>query len=364
MKAASKTSQYIALTIGDINGIGPEIVLKSLRNISRESNVTPVLVGPLSVFSYYAQRLSLRLGLERVPLSSILDWQQSGSASARKTIAVVDPFAGRPVIRPGKLSREAGRLAAGAIEAAVRLLQMGAAAAMVTAPVSKRALHAAGVPFSGQTEMLQSLTRSPRVGMMMVSPAMRIGLVTIHLPIRDLAETLSAQLLQGRIQLFHHALVTDWDIPHPRMAILGLNPHAGESGDLGREEQRLILPVMRRLQRDGLDLAGPFPADGFFSRYRPGTHDAVIAMYHDQGLIPLKMSAHGRAVNVTAGLPIVRTSPAHGTAFDIAGMLTAEPASMIEAVRVARDIAAAREMTGTAYAAGAPGKRSGGRKRR
>jgi 4-hydroxythreonine-4-phosphate dehydrogenase len=364
MKAAHHGNQFVAMTIGDINGIGPEIVLKSLQHVVRQSAVVPLLVGPLSVFSHYARMLGLPLRFERVLLSDVLDWQRSHISGDLRTIPVIESSPGALALRPGRVSRRAGKVASQAIETAVTLVQMGAAGAMVTAPVSKRAMHKAGITFSGQTELLQSLTRSPRAGMMMVSPTMRIGLVTIHVPLQDIVGTLSQRLLLERIRLFHHALITDWGIPHPRMAVLGLNPHAGEEGDLGTQEQRLISPALHRLQEDGFDIAGPFPADGFFSRYQAGTYDAVIAMYHDQGLIPLKMTAHGRAVNVTAGLPVVRTSPAHGTAFDIAGKLTADPKSMIESVRVALQIAAFRQGTGRAHAVRARRGKKVGRKRR
>jgi 4-hydroxythreonine-4-phosphate dehydrogenase len=197
----------------------------------------------------------------------------------------------------------------------------------------------------GQTELLQRLTRSPSVAMMLVSGSFRVGLVTIHTPVRNVARELTAALLVERVTVIHRALRTDWRIRSPRIAVLALNPHAGEQGDIGNEEQRVIIPVTAALRKKGMRLEGPFPADAFFARYTPGAYDAVIAMYHDQGLIPLKMTARGRAVNVSAGLPIVRTSPDHGTAFDIAGRSIADPASMIEAVRTAVTLSAHRRRT-------------------
>jgi 4-hydroxythreonine-4-phosphate dehydrogenase len=217
----------------------------------------------------------------------------------------------------------------------VHLVQGGHADAVVTAPVSKQALHLAGIRVPGQTEMLQQLTRSKQVAMMLVSPTLRVGLVTIHVPLRAVSSTLTADLLLSRCMLVYDALRGDWRISRPRLAVLGLNPHAGEGGDIGTEEQRLILPAIAALRRKGIRAEGPFPADAFFARYAPGSYDAVIAMYHDQGLIPIKMSAGGRAVNVSVGLPIVRTSPDHGTAFDIAGRGIADPRSMVEAIRLA-----------------------------
>jgi 4-hydroxythreonine-4-phosphate dehydrogenase len=218
----------------------------------------------------------------------------------------------------------------------------GEARALVTAPVSKHALHLAGINAPGQTELLQRLTRSPHVAMMLVSGPLRVGLVTIHTPLRNVSRTLTHALLRERVTVIHRALRTDWRIRSPRLAILALNPHAGEGGDIGNEEQRVIIPVIASLREDGLRLDGPFAADAFFARYEPGVYDAVVAMYHDQGLIPLKMSARGSAVNVSVGLPIVRTSPDHGTAFDIAGRSIADPASMIEAIRTAVTLASRR----------------------
>ncbi len=248
-------------------------------------------------------------------------------------------------ISPGTLSPEAGAVSARAIEEAVRCAMAGEVHAIVTAPVSKQALHAAGTVFPGQTEMLQNLTSSPGVAMMLVAKTMRVGLVTIHHSLRDVPSVLTRELLRDRIAILYRALRVDWNIKHPTLAVLGLNPHAGEGGHLGIEERELIVPVLREFLNAGMLLAGPFPADGFFARYRPGTYDAVVAMYHDQGLIPLKMSAGGKAVNFSAGLPIVRTSPDHGTGFEIAGKGRADPGSMVEAIKLAALIAKRRKAT-------------------
>jgi 4-hydroxythreonine-4-phosphate dehydrogenase len=225
------------------------------------------------------------------------------------------------------------------------MAKVGFAKAIVTAPVSKKALHRAGVDFPGQTEMLEHLTGSPRVAMMLVSKAMRVGLVTTHVPIKTVPITLSRHLLRERIKTVYEALTRDWSIRKPKVAVLGLNPHAGEEGDLGMEDKILIKPVIKQMRAMKMIAEGPFPADSFFGRYKPGMYDAIIAMYHDQGLIPLKMSSFGKGVNVSVGLPIVRTSPDHGTAFDIAGQGTANPGSMIEAIKLAAQIAKNRGLT-------------------
>jgi len=182
--------------------------------------------------------------------------------------------------------------------------------------------------------------------MMLVCRGLRVGLVTIHEPLRAVPSLLSTALVLGKAHLVLHALRTDWGIAQPRLALLGLNPHAGESGMLGSEEETVLRPALKLLQAAGEICEGPFPADAFFARYRRGAWDAVLAMYHDQGLIPLKTMARGKGVNVTAGLPIVRTSPDHGTAFDIAGKGVADPSSMEEAILLAATLANNRRTSG------------------
>lgn len=324
----------IAITVGDCNGIGPEIVLKSIRSRRVLAASTPILVGPVSVFMYYAKRL--RIPFHPVP-------SMDARAHPKNGTCVVELSTTRPPgVKPGQLSRSAGAAAGEAIRMATRMAIQGAVDAIVTAPVSKRALHAAGIRFPGQTEMLKHLTRAKAVGMMLVSPYVRVGLVTIHEPLRRVPDRITRQLVIQKVRLFHAALKQDWAVRNPHLAVLGLNPHAGEGGDIGSEETRILAPAISRLRTGGIRVAGPFPADAFFATFQPGQYDAVIAMYHDQGLIPVKMTSFRNAVNVSAGLPVIRTSPDHGTAFDIAGRGTADPASMIEAILCAARIARIR----------------------
>ncbi len=312
----------IAITVGDCNGIGPEIVLKSVHDPTVRRICSPVLVGPVDVFEFYARRLKLSLPSSPIIESSILS---------------------RSHITPGLVSARAGKAAAQAIEAAVELAEAGVVHAIVTAPISKHALHRAGVRFPGHTEMLQHLTGAKNVAMMLVSQTLRVGLVTNHVPLKRVSSLLTRKLLRQKIEVVHRALRIDWQIERPRIAVLALNPHAGEAGDIGTEDKRITTPVVRSMAGARMDISGPFPPDAFFARYTPDSYDAVVAIYHDQGLIPLKMSAKGKAVNVSAGLPIVRTSPDHGTAFDIAGKGIADPGSMIEAIKLAVHIAANRQ---------------------
>ena len=308
----------IAITIGDCNGIGPEIVLKSVTDPSIRKFCSPILVGPVDAFAFYASRM-------KMPLPSFPIVESSSMS--------------RSDVRPGMVTARSGNAAADAIAAAVQLAQAGVVQAIVTAPISKHALHKAGVRFPGHTELLQHLTGAKHVAMILVSQTMRVGLVTIHIPLKQVSTLLTRKLVRQRIETIHDALVNDWRIRKPRIAVLALNPHAGEGGDIGTEDKRIVDPVVKSLAAAKMNIRGPFPSDAFFARYTPNLYDAVIAMYHDQGLIPLKMTAHGRAVNASAGLPIVRTSPDHGTAFDIAGKNIADARSMIEAIKLALIIA-------------------------
>jgi 4-hydroxythreonine-4-phosphate dehydrogenase len=324
----------IAITAGDFNGIAPEVILKSLRNTALLTLCTPVLVGPRNVFQFYAGLLGFDLQME--PAAS-----RRLSAGAVRLVESSDVSSS--AIHPGTLSSAAGSAAAEAITCAVSMAMRGDVDAIVTGPVSKQALHLAGVHYPGQTEMVQELSHSRRVAMMLVSDTLRVGLVTIHEPISRVPKLVTTALLRERIATIHAALSVDWGIRKPKLAVLGLNPHAGEGGDIGREEQRVVIPVLNALRRKGMLIDGPFPADAFFGRYDTAEYDGVVAMYHDQGLIPLKMSSAGKAVNVSVGLRIIRTSPDHGTAFDRAGRGIADPGSMIAAIKLAVRIAHNRQ---------------------
>lgn len=325
----------IALTVGDWNGVGPEVVLRSIRRQKTRQRYIPVLVGPAEVFETTARHLGFRFHFVPFP-----------ARPGGNEVALIETGArSRVRLRPGTLSAAAGAAAGEALEIAAALAKGGQVHAVVTAPVSKRALHLAGYREPGQTELLQRVTGAPQVAMMLVAPTLRVGLATMHLPLRAVARALTIPLLTARLALVDEALRREWRIPRPRIAVLGLNPHAGEGGDLGREELDVVEPAIRSLRRRGMRVEGPFPADAFFARMDVKAYDAVFAMYHDQGLIPLKMSAHGMGVNVSVGLPIVRTSPDHGTGFAIAGKRRADPSSTLEAIRLAAMFARNRGLT-------------------
>lgn len=316
----------VAITIGDFNGIGPEVALKAAANAGIRKLCNPLLVGPLNIFEHVRAELKLKMKLEKSSLPLL-------KSSITPVIDTGDGIWAD--IQYGSIAKTAGKNAGVAIERAVELCLKVQADAMVTAPVSKEALNLAGYNFPGQTEMIALLSRSQRVAMMLVSKSMRVGLVTIHVGIRSIPDNLTKEKVVEKIHVVHDSLKKDFRIKKPRVAVLALNPHAGEKGLIGTEDDELVVPAIQEVKATGINVEGPFPADAFFGRQAHKGYDAIVAMYHDQGLIPLKMSSMGKAVNFSAGLNIIRTSPDHGTAFDIAGKGKANVSSMIEAIKLA-----------------------------
>ncbi len=257
---------------------------------------------------------------------------------------VLDPLE-RPLgrYRLGAVSKKTGAASAAFIVKAVRLAQLGCIDAIVTGPINKEAINLAGYDYPGHTEMLAALTKSRESGMMIIGGPLKIMFVTTHVAHRKLAKTLSADNIGKAIRLAHKALREYFGIPKPRIGVAALNPHAGEHGLFGDEEQRVIRPAVRRARARGITASDPLPADTLFGKAARGDFDGVVAMYHDQGLIALKLLAFGRCVNLTIGLPIIRTSVDHGTAYDIAGKGVADPGSMVEAITLAARLAAKRK---------------------
>ena len=316
----------IAVTLGDFNGIGPEIALKAAAHATTRRLCTPLLVGPFNIFEHVRDRLKIRVKLQR----AVFPWKENTS------IPILDVGDGLWAdIHYGQVAKSAGKSAGVAIEKAVELCTVGKAVAMVTAPVSKEAMQLAGYSFPGQTEMIALLSRSSKVAMMLVSTKMRVGLVTIHTPLRTVAESLSKDKIVDKTKIIAEALKKNFGIKNPRIAVLSLNPHSGENGILGSEEQDLIIPAIEEIRSAGINADGPLSSDAFFGTQAYKSYDAILAMYHDQGLIPVKMSSFGTTVNFSAGLNIIRTSPGHGTAFDIAGSGSADISSMLEAIKYA-----------------------------
>ncbi len=305
----------IAITMGDAGGIGPEVAVKASLSEDVGRLCLPCLIGDRRVLTEAAEisGLALDTGVE-----------------------IIEPFRIRtfPRCRP---SAESGEAAYRYIRHAVEGCLRGEFHAMVTAPVSKESLREAGLPWPGHTEMLAELTETAKYAMMLIGGPLRVVLVTTHLPLGDVPERLTEEAIIEKIELACMASEM-LGIRSPRIAVAGLNPHAGEGGLMGREEAEVIGPAVREARARGLPVEGPFPPDVVFRLAYTGRVDMVVAMYHDQGLIPLKMIAFDRGVNITLGLPILRTSPDHGTAFDIAWRGTARPDSMIEAVKLAASL--------------------------
>ena len=310
----------LALTVGDPAGIGPEVVLKALA----APDLPPgefVVYGPASVLRERASRFSLR-PLEDLP--------------AR----VVDvPLEGEVPL--GVTSPAGGRAAAESVLRAARDAMAGEIDAIVTAPLNKESLAAAGHPWPGHTELLADVAGVSDVAMLFVGGALRVALVTIHRSLRSVPDAITGAEVERVARLLHQELPR-LGATSRRIAVCGLNPHAGEGGMFGREEIEVIAPAVARLRGEGLDVSGPFPADSLFARAARGDFDAVVAQYHDQGLIPVKLAAFGHAVNVTIGLPFVRTSVDHGTGFDIVEKGVAEEGSLLAALRVAASMVEAR----------------------
>jgi 4-hydroxythreonine-4-phosphate dehydrogenase len=323
----------LLVTMGDAAGIGPEVVVKAFR---AGELAEAVVLGSVDVLR--------RAG---APMTARIEAPADLAAVPPGCLPVIEPAglpAGLATLPWGRVSATAGAAAARCIEAAVALVQRGEGAAVVTAPLHKEALAAAGLPWPGHTEMLQALATPPGgapppVRMMLANPELRVVLVTIHVALRRALELLDFDAVLSTLRIAHAAAAA-WGQAAPRIAVAGLNPHAGEGGLFGDEELRFIGPAVQAARAEGIDAQGPFPPDTVFMRARRGAFDLVVAMTHDHGLIPVKYLGVEDGVNVTLGLPFVRTSPDHGTAFDIAGQGRADPASLVAAARLARRLAA------------------------
>ncbi|MEX0969322.1 MAG: 4-hydroxythreonine-4-phosphate dehydrogenase PdxA [Paracoccaceae bacterium] len=316
----------LAISMGDPAGIGPEIALRAV-----EAGQNAVILGDMGVLQAAAARINCTLPLRAVTAP---EHAQAGEISVVETSAL-------PVLPAfGAVSAIAGQAAYDAILAGINLAKSGHVAGLVTAPIHKEALAAAGIAFPGHTEMLAHFSGRAKVAMMLVNDAIRTVLVTIHLSLRDAIAAADFSANLAAIRLAHQGCRA-LGISAPRVAVAGLNPHAGEGGLFGREEIEIIAPAIKAARDEGIDATGPWPGDTVFMSARLGKFDVVVAQYHDQGLIPVKYMGLDEGVNVTLGLPFVRTSPDHGTAFDIAGQNLANPASLIRACTLARQLALA-----------------------
>jgi 4-hydroxythreonine-4-phosphate dehydrogenase len=324
----------LAVTLGDPAGIGPEVVARAW-NARHEHTLAPfAAIGAIESL--------LAIGFSRVvPIESIDDapaiFDDALPLIACQRLAAV---------RPGKPTPEGARVAIAALELAVQLSRAGEAAATVTAPVAKASLYAAGFTWPGQTEFVADRcgVRPEDCAMLLVGGGLRVCPATIHIPLSAVPAALTTELIVRRGRVLAATLIRDFGIAAPRLALAGLNPHAGEDGTLGREDGDVIAPAVAALRADGIDARGPVPADTLFHAEARAGYDAVLAMYHDQALIPVKTLAFDSGVNMTCGLPIIRTSPDHGTAFGIAGHDRASPGAMIAALQLAAECAGRRAL--------------------
>jgi 4-hydroxythreonine-4-phosphate dehydrogenase len=322
----------IALTMGDAAGIGPEIIMKALASADVRALCNPLVIGDAERLRVAGERVATRLKVETLDDPAEASYGHGNVECIDLNLIPADlPF--------GQLSAIAGEAAYRYIERAVRIVEAGKAQAICTAPLSKEALQAAGHKYPGHTELLAALTHTPEVSMMLVAPQLRVIHVTTHMGLLDAIERIDAPLVERVIARAHDTLVRA-GVRQPRIGVCGINPHAGENGLFGRgEEAEKIDPAVAKCRARGWDVKGPLPADTLFFLAARGDYDIVVAMYHDQGHGPVKVMGLEAGVNITVGLPMVRTSVDHGTAFDIAGKGIADERSLIEALRQAADLA-------------------------
>ena len=322
----------LAVTAGEPAGIGPDLVLQLADH---SDGARRVIIADLSLL----QQRAAQLGLTALRFQPYQTGQAAAPAGVLEVLHV--PLAA--AVTPGQLDQANARYVLNTLDVAIAGCLSGEFAAMVTAPVHKGVINDAGVPFSGHTEYLAEHTGTPRVVMMLAGAGMRVALVTTHLPLRAVADAITTAELEAVIRILHADLQQKFGLQSPRILVAGLNPHAGESGHMGREEIDVIVPVLDRLRQEGMMLIGPLPADTLFNPDKLAQCDAVLAMYHDQGLPVLKFASFGHGINITLGLPIIRTSVDHGTALDLAGSGRADPGSLFEAVKLAEQLAQNRQ---------------------
>lgn len=321
----------VGITHGDINGIGYEVILKTLEDNRILELCTPVVYGSAKIAGYY--RKGLEMG--NIPMNIV----ESASQARRDTNNIINVVPEDIKVEPGVSTPEAGRAAFLALERAVADLKNGDIDVLVTAPINKNNIQSDDFHFAGHTEYLASCAgEDARALMILFNDRLRVALVTTHCPIAEVAKEITVERLKEKLADFYLSLEKDFGLSHPRIAVLALNPHAGDGGVIGHEEQNVIAPAIEQARKDGVNCYGPYPADGFFGAEQYRKFDGVLAMYHDQGLAPFKTLAMAGGVNFTAGLPFVRTSPDHGTGYDIAGKGEASEESLREAIYAAIDI--------------------------
>lgn len=329
-ETSARTPVRVGISIGDVNGIGPEVIMKALSDNRILLDCTPIIYGSTKVFSFYKKTLEHQEFVYQTAANA--DDAKKGKNN------IVNIWEDEIEFNLGLPTEKSGKYAFESLERATQDLASGKIDVLVTAPISKDAMSKSGFKFPGHTEYLADLAGQEEALMLMISPSLRVGLVTTHIPLKDVSSTITADKVADKIKAFSASLKKDFGIQRPKIAVLGMNPHAGENGKMGEEEQQSISPAIAKVNGEGFLAFGPFPADGFFGSNARHNYDGVLAMYHDQGLSAFKALAFDEGVNFTAGLPIIRTSPDHGTAYDIAGKNCASGDSMRNAIYLAVDV--------------------------
>lgn len=324
------TKIKVGITHGDINGIGYEVIIKTLMEPRILEMCTPVIYGSPKVAAYHRKALNV----EHISYNHIRHPQE---AAANK-VNIINCIDENIRVELGKSTPSAGESSLMALERAVGDIQKGLIDVLVTAPINKYNIQSSQFTFPGHTEYLAQQFKSDDVVMLMVGENLRVGVVTGHIPLADVARQITRKKILSRIRVINRSLLEDFQVTNPRIAVLGLNPHAGDTGLIGKEEEEILIPALEQARNEGITALGPYPSDGFWGSGHYAHFDAILAMYHDQGLIPFKLLSFERGVNYTAGLPVIRTSPAHGTAYDIAGEDKASPDSFREALYLAIDV--------------------------
>lgn len=321
----------VGITQGDSNGIGYEVIIKALADPRILEQFIPVIYGSSKLFGFYRKTIP---EVEQMDTNAI----NSASEAHPKRVNIVNCLPENTYAEPGEATAESAKGAIMALEAAVRDLKSGTIDVLVTGPINKKAMSNEGFGFPGHTEFIQNAFGVKDVTMLMVSHRLKIGVVTGHIPLKDVCKSISEEKILSKLRLMNQALKQDFRVDMPRIAVLSLNPHSGDGGLLGTEEQDIIIPAIKKANEEGIFAYGPFSPDGFFGLGHYENFDATLAMYHDQGLAPFKALSFEDGVNYTAGLPVIRTSPDHGTAYEMAGRDEADPRSMRSAIFTAIDI--------------------------
>jgi 4-hydroxythreonine-4-phosphate dehydrogenase len=325
----TKRKHVIGITLGDINGVGPEVVIKALSDQRIINHIVPVIFGSSKTIAYYRKQI-------KVDDFSVFQLQK-GQEPNPKRINLVECWEEAAEIKEGEATKESGEKAFLALEQASDFLAKGVIDAVVTAPINKATIQSENFEFPGHTEYFGDRFDGDPL-MFMISDSLRIAVATGHVPIKEANSLITTERIEKSIKSIKTSLINDFAISKPKIAVLGFNPHAGEDGLLGKEESEIISPVIKSFKEKGDLVYGPFPADGFFGSGNYKKYDAILAMYHDQGLIPFKSLSFGSGINFTANLSIVRTSPDHGTGYDIAGKNMASETSLRSAIFLAHDI--------------------------